>query len=292
MGGGFFVFRYIDYEKDRDPNKAFLIPHAIVSEVNVTNFSNEKVDLIAKLIINNPLPMNFTVDSLGYSVYMAGEKIAKSHYLKSFIVNRSSSKSITLPLVIFLHKLRTTAKSSERQELDSVEYELNANFYTNFTFGKKLNLNVKRVLPLIHPLELKIERAETDSLDLRHAKLLLHTVITNKNAFDITAKNINYRIAFGGNQWIDGTKEGPLNIAANNKITVILPLQISFKEVLKTVSLLIKDGKNIPYKLEGQLIVNIEKRNIKNCQVFIQNSGTLKEFINMIKKKKNKYDTK
>lgn len=284
--GAYFGIRYFKYSKDPDPYKTFLIPKVELSEFEILNLNSKKTELMAKMLIRNQMPIGFKADSIDYKFYIEQEEVFKSSYRNSISIKGSDSSWIMIPITVFAEKLITILKKSEQKGLDSADYEIKSNFYTNYTFNKKIKIDIKRRLPLFHMLDVKVVRVEIDSFRLSGATLLVHTKIANKNVFDLKLKDINYRFAIAGNEWVEGIKPGPVNLLAHSVSDVTMPLKISFKEVWQTIFELIKKGKKIDYKMEARFKIYPDNSMMKNSKAFITSAGTLNEVMDLVKDQK------
>jgi LEA14-like dessication related protein len=283
----FFIARYLGYLHDKDPNKTFLLPRIELSLFKITSLTADKTEMNVRMLIKNNMPLSFTADSIQYSIFINDAEIIKSSHKKSMVLKSMDSSWISLPISIFNHHLDSVLKVNERKHIDSVEYSIQASFYTNIIFKKKFNVSVKRFLPLIYIPEMEVTHIEVDSLNISRAVVLTHVMINNKNIFPIQSKNIIYELAIENNDIAKGTIPGLTDIKANSSTEIVIPAKISFTEVRKTLFSLLKKGSKINYKLH--LTFNIEMKNnmINDSKVVLDGAGTVKSLIKLAKDKPN-----
>ncbi len=280
----FFIWRYVKYLRDPDPNKTFLLPRLELSLVEITSLTAEKTEMTAKILIKNQMPLSFTADSLQYMIFINDIEVMKSRYKKTITLKSNDSNWISLPITVFNHDLISVLKTNEENNIDSVEYRLHASFYTYIVFRKKINVDIKRLLPLVHILEVKAEHIKIDSLNFSRAATQLLISIKNQNVFPLKAKDIAYEFSIESNKWIKGIIPGLMDIKATSVAELQIPIRISFKEVSKTLFDLLKKGNNVNYKL--RLIFRIESENnmMKNSKVILESSGSVKSLMQVAKK--------
>ena len=280
----FFIWRYVSYARDKDPHKTFLVPRLELSLVEISSLTSEKTEMTAKMLIKNQMPLSFTADSLQYRVFINDVEVMKSHYKKSITLKSEDSSLISLPVTIFNHDFISVLKFNELKNIDSVEYRLEASFYTDIVFRKKFNVDIKRLLPIIYIPEVKAEHIKIDSLNFSRAAIQLLVSIKNKNGFPLKSKNIAYEFSIEGNKWIKGIISGITDINEKSVTELQIPVRISFKEVSKTLFDLLKKGNKVNYKL--RLVFGIESENnmMRKTKVILENSGSVNSLMKDVKK--------
>ncbi|MEB2784337.1 LEA type 2 family protein [Algoriphagus persicinus] len=279
----FFSWRFVGYKRDKSPHKTFLLPRAELSIFEISSLTAEKTEMTVKVLLKNPLPFSFTADSLQYRIFINGVEVIKSHHKKTITLESSDTSWISLPLTIRNHQLKSILKASERKELDSVEYRLQATFFTDIVFRKKFDVDINRLLPLIYIPELTAKHIEVDSLNFSRAAILLNVSIKNQNVFSIKAKNIAYKFAIEDHEWIEGVIPGVTDIKEQNVTELQIPLRLSFKEVSRTLFDLLKEGKNVEYKLELWFRIDSESHSVMNSKVILESSGSIKSLLKAVK---------
>lgn len=279
----FFIWRFVGYARDTSPHKTFLLPRVELSIIEITSLTAEKTEMTVKVLLKNQLPFSFTADSLQYSIFINGVAVIKSHHKKTITLESNDSSWISLPLTIENHHLKSILKASERKDIDSVEYRLHAIFFTDIFFRKKYDVDIKRLLPLIHIPELISEHIQVDSLNFSRAALQFNVSIKNQNVFPIKAKNIAYKFAIEDHEWIEGVIPGVTDIKEQSLTELQIPLRVSFKEVSRTLFDLLKNGKDVKYKLDIRFRTISENPSLTNSKVILKSSGSVKSLMKAVK---------
>lgn len=279
----FFIWQYVNYKRDKSPHKTFLLPRVELSIVEITSLTAEKTEMTVKFLLKNQLPFSFTADSLQYDISINGVEVIKSHHKKTITLESNDTSWISLPLTIQNHHLKSILKASERKDIDSVEYRLQAAFFTDIIFRKKFDVDVKRLLPLIYIPELTTKHIEVDSLNFSRAAILLNVSIKNQNIFSIKAKNIAYKFAIEDHEWIEGVIPGVTDIKEQSVTELQIPVRVSFKEVSRTLFDLLKQGNNVKYKLDLRFRIDSENHSVMNSQVLLKSSGSVKSLLKAVK---------
>ena len=283
----FLLIRYIAYVKDTSPDKTFLTPQIDAAIVELTGISRQKVEMIVKLKINNPLPFTLTADSFSFRLSMDGQKIIYSTYTQSVSVKRNDSTWISLPLSVLRQDINAISSRADQQQKDSVMYVLDATFYTHIPFKKSFNVQKIKLLPVIHILSLKINKIEIDSLKFSNASLTIHTLFINKNAFPLNFSDINYTMLIQNHQWATGGRNGKVHIPAKSNTEIDMPMHVNFKQIGKTAFDLLTKSDSVDYDFTVTLKLVTENKSIKNNKVVIESAGKLKPLLKALKKHDN-----
>ncbi|MEO8086027.1 MAG: LEA type 2 family protein [Bacteroidota bacterium] len=281
------LWRYIKYVNDPSPYKTFLLPRVEMSVIEITSLTLEKANLNASILIKNQLPFGFTADSFAYEFYINDVQIIKSRYEKSIHLNGGDSSWVKLPITVYPHDIDSVIKANESRNIDSVEYKMVAHFYTDIIFQKKFDVEVKRFLPLFHLPVIKVNEMDIDSLNFKRALIMVHASLTNKNVFDIKLKDYAFEIQIEDHEVLKGIIEGLTVLKAKNTTQLDIPLTLSFKEVRKTLFELLKKGSKVNYKLHLTLKLESDQNMMKNSNVVVESTGTVKSILKIVKEKKD-----
>jgi len=280
----FFIWRSVGYVRDKDPNKAFLLPRLELSQINITSLTAEKTEMTVKVLIKNQIPLSFTADSLQYRIYINDREVMKEHYKKSITLKSKQTSRISLPITILNHDLISALKTNEQENNDSVEYHFRVSFYTDLLVKKQFDVDIKKVLPLIHISEIKSGHIEISSLNFSGAVFKLIVSIKNKNVFSLKSNNIAYELSIEDNKLIKGIIPGLTDIHAKSVTELTIPVKISYKEMSKTLFELLKKGNNVSYKLHLTFNIESENKMLKNSKIMLENEGSVKSLMKAIKK--------
>lgn len=284
---GLFIWRYVNYKRDPDPDKTFFLPRVGISIVEINSLTPEKTEMNVRMLIKNILPFNFTADSFRYELYVNDAEVAKSTYAKSIFLDANDSSWIMLPITLFNAEADSVIHANERRQIDSAEYRMYASFNTDIIFNKTFNVNIRRYLPLVHIPAMNLEKIEVDSLNTHRAAITVQTAIKNDNLFDIKFKDCAYEFQIEDNDWVKGTIPGHTNIKAKSTTILSIPVSISLKETGKTLFKLLKKGGNLRYHLVMNLIIESENDMIKNSKAIIKSKGTVKSIVKIAKGNKH-----
>ncbi len=281
---GFFVWRYVKYIHDENPDKTFLLPKIEFAQTEIVSLTSEKTEMISTILIKNQVPLTFSADSLHYKVFINNVKIVTDTYKKSIVLKGNDSSIISLPVTVLHDNLISVLKTNEKKKKDSVEFRLEGSFYADLGFRKKVDINIEKKLPVIHMPKVLVEQIKVDSLNFSRAIVILVVKVKNENAFPIKVKNVSYDFGVEDNEWIRGMIPGLTGIDEQSVSEVYVPVRISLKETRKTLFDILKRGDMVNYKFNLAFNVESENKMIKNSKVVLKSSGTVKSLIELSKK--------
>ena len=259
------------------------MPRLELSLIEINSITEEKTDMTVNVTIKNQIPFSFTADSLQYKIFINGTEVMQNVYRKSIILKGSDSSQIALPFTVFNRDLLSVLKTNAQNHVDSVEYRLQLSFFTPIMFRKKIDVEIKKVLPLVHLLELKVEDFKIDSLNFSRGAIQLLVSVKNENIYPIEARNIGYEFSIEDHKWVKGIIPGLTIINPKSTKELSIPLKMSFKEVGKTLFDILKTRDSINYKLRLKFSIVSENNMLKNSRVIIKNTGSIKSLIKTLR---------
>jgi LEA14-like dessication related protein len=275
-----FLIRYLVYKNDQDPNKTLLLPHFSAVELELLDLRKDTAELNARVLMNNPLPVAFTADSLGYEFYIQGKKVMESMYGEKLTLQKGDSGWVKFPVRVFNKKLVNVLNGLEAEGLDSVTYEVNSTVYWH---DKPFHLKIARFLPLFKIPDAKVTGVKVDTLRFSHAAIHVHVNFSNNNVFPIELKDIRYRFSFGGGPWVMGTKPGITEVDSMSFNKIEFPVVITFKGMGKTFFQLLKKGKNISYKMVIDFKLKTDVSTLRDCRVKMESEGKVDKVLEAVK---------
>jgi LEA14-like dessication related protein len=280
----FFIWRYASYARDRDPYKMFLLPRLELSELQIASISAKKIDLTAKLLIKNQIPISFIADSFQYQVYINNTQVMKDHYEKSIEIKSDQISSVSLPITLLRQDLVEVLKAGARDHLDSAEYIFHITFFTHIPFKKDFTIDIKRYLPLLRMVEIKEDHLAIQSFNFSTANLELTISINNPNVFPLQAKNIAYAVTIEGTPLAKGTIAGVSEIKAKSDSELKIPITVSVGELGKTLFDLLKNSKSVSCTIHLSFQIDSHNNMFKNSTVILESDGSVKSLLKAITK--------
>lgn len=284
---GYYLFRW-QQRKARDPNETFIKPRLELSAMQITDMSKEKTMGNCILLIDNPAPVGFEADSLSYELYIAGEKVMESTYPKAIDLDANDSSVITLPVTIRNETLVQTLRKLEEQGADSTDYTMKTLVYTHLPFlkDKPLKLEISKELPVYRIPEVKLLDTDLDKLGLNQTKMTLKVEITNPNVFPYVFRDTYYQMTLNGDKFTEGSLPQVINIPAQGKATLDIPVEVKPKEAIQTGLRLLNKSKENTYSFVFQAKVVDRKGNktFQDSKMKLQSEGDLRELLQEARK--------
>jgi len=263
----------------------YVVPELKLGQMQVTNLTAEKVDMKVNMLIDNPAPVGFSVDSLFYTVSIEGNEIARTTYPDSLRLEARDSTTVELPLTLYHDKLADVLKSLEQQGRDSALYTINATIFTDMALipKDKLNMKVEKRLPLIRIPEIHVTDIKMKDVGFKGVTMVVETSIKNDNVFPIRFSDMNYRVQVDNNGWMEGSKPGTVNIPAKGATTMTIPMDVKLKEMGKNAFDLIRKGTDVHYDFRMNTKLASDAQVLKESKIALNSSGKLKTVVDAVK---------
>ena len=284
IGVAFAVFKFKQSDKEVAD---YIVPKLSFQQMQLTNLTPERADVKMRMIIDNPAPVGFKIDSLFYIISIAGQEVARTTYPDTLRLKAKDSTELTLPLTLYYDKLKDVTDRLANQGQDSVLYRVNATIFstTKLIPKDKFNLKVDKKLPLVTVPDVKITNIKVNNLKLKGATMEVEAAVRNRNVFPISFKDLAYSVQIEDNEAVEGNKPGVVKIPAKGSSSFTIPVQLTFKEMGKTVVDIIREGKDVNYNVKLKTELTSESDIIKNSRINLNTTGKLKTITDAVKEK-------
>ncbi|MDQ3291040.1 MAG: LEA type 2 family protein [Bacteroidota bacterium] len=274
----------------------YIVPKLTMTSMQLTNLTAERADVKMGMIIDNPAPIGFTIDSLFYTVSIADQQVARTTYPDTLRLEAKDSTKLTLPLTLYYDKLKEVTDRLAQQGQDSVNYRVNATIFskTKLIPKDKFNLTVEKRLPLVTIPEVKITDIKINDLKFKGATMQVEAMVRNRNVFALGLKDMAYTMKIEDNEPIEGNKPGTIDIPAKGTTNFTIPVELTFKEMGKTIIDFVKEGKDLSYNLKLNTEVVTKSNILRDSKINLTSSGKLKTVLDAVKEnvKENKAENK
>lgn len=237
---GYFNKQY-QARKAKDAHATFIKPRVELHQLHFKRFDGKDTRLDIALKIHNPSPIGIRVDSLRYTLFMAGKQIAESRNIDSATIKSEDSTMVTLKLQINNDEHKAAFAKATAGGNDSTVYELRANVYLDLPFlhGKPIPYTVVKTLPAFMLPHVIMEKVHVDKTGLKKTAFTLNTRIVNPNSFPMRFKDGRYIFVIGGDTLKTGTVDGVVNVAPHDSTALNIPIEMKTGKALKTATALL-----------------------------------------------------
>lgn len=271
----FLSWTYVNYAKDKNPEKTFLKPYMSAIQAEVFSLNQEESEMTLKLLIINHMPIPINGDDFHCKLFLDDHQIINNKSNDSFKLKGGDSTWVTIPMHIMSHDYRTLLHAKELKKIDSVQYVLQISFGTNMLFRKQYNLEYKKILPLFHFPDINAHNLKIEALNLKRAKFGMVVTLKNNNSFPLRTKNVNYKFSIEGHNWMKGTIEGLTIIEPKASKQFYFPVTVNFKEDGMALFRLLKYRKNLNYKLDLDFTLASKNSILSDSKIIYHTNGTV-----------------
>ena len=278
------------------PNDGTLKPRLEMSNVNITNIDDDKIDMTVKMLIDNPLPVGFKAKRLNYTVLMANTPIVEDSYEKAINIESGDSTYVTLPMKLLIQKLGTVLKTLDKKDIDSTTYTVRSTFDLDVPIlgERTFKTTINKRLPTIYLPEIKIDDIDFGKVGLKRTDVATKVSILNKNKFPFNITDAHYSVTIDGKQISEGDQPEPILIKAQATTPVVFPVTVKPGEVLSLVDEMLFKKETTPYvvNFRAKLVDKEGSAMFSNSKLNTQIKGTLADFKDIVAKASATADAK
>lgn len=278
VGAG--IYAWLQYRQSQEePYGTFLVPRLEWSRFVFKEIGPDKTTLDFEMIIDNPMPVGFTIDSFTYEVSIADYAVFRSTYPKTIDFEGNDSNFIMLPITMYMDTLTYVLDSLKMSGTDSTMYGVKGYFYAEIPLldERKFEYDQEVKAPLYKMPVTRIKDWHLKDLDLGETELVFDLEIQNYNVFPYEFKNIEYEIDLGNNMVFDGALMDKVMVGARDTSLISMPVHIDNSELLDAAWEYIKKGDDIRYDFWSRMEQVGKSNAIKDSPMILRARGRLSE---------------
>ncbi|MCF2446716.1 LEA type 2 family protein [Dyadobacter sp. CY345] len=285
-GAGFWWWKSPVSDKAKEKAVDRVMPTIGVASVNITNIDAEKINLLSKITLFNPLPVDINTKKLNYTIYIDSVKVIEDAYENPIIIRSSDSSQISLPMEILAKPMVQVLKYFDDHKIDSANYSVRASFEVDVPIAgeRKFIMNVNKKLPAFRIPKIKIKHVDLNALALKSKGMDIEVEVFNPNMFPLEMIDGKFEFAVEDALHLSGMLEKFIKIPAKGSQNVSIHTRITDGNMLKTGWKMLTDKKDTEFvcKFNGKL--DSENKLLSKSKMSTTITGTLDEIMNIVKK--------
>jgi len=273
------------WRSDSSPVKtasARFTPKLKVASMNITDINSQRISILSRTVINNPLPVEVKTSRLDYEIFIDSLKVIKSSYDKPIVIKSSGDTEVELPMDILRKDMTAILKRFEDVKEDSADYTMKATLQVDVPIAGERNfdVNITKRLPAIRLPKLSAGKVDIDKLGLKQTSLDMSVLIENPNAFPIKMQDGHYSVTIDNKTPIKGNLEKIVNIPARGTERVSMQLDLKTGQVADAAWKFLFDKKNTTFKVDFNCKLISDNSFLTNSNLAMTAEGTLDELKN------------
>jgi LEA14-like dessication related protein len=267
-----------------------LKPTLSIAGMSINNIDEKKIDVNAKMMLSNPLPMELKTSRLDYKLMINGTPVVESSYDKPITIKSNDSSLIEMPMEVLAKPLAMELDKIKEQKSDSAEYTLAATMHVDVPIAgeRSFNFNQTKKLPAFILPTVKIEDVDVKKLKLKESSFKAALIIENENSYPLVLKDAVYDVTVGTDLKMDGKIPGVTNIPAKSKATVPIHLDIERQKLGKLAWSALFEKKETPFTVNFGCKVVSKNEMFNNSTIAMHTNGTLSDLQQAVKNVKGK----
>lgn len=264
-----------------------LKPRLELSRFDLTNVTDESVQMNMHLLIDNPLPVGFKARKVDYTLYINNEEVAKDAYNKTIDVKSQDSTLLSLPATLYTKKMVSVLKRLEAAGTDSTDYRVRTTFDLDVPIAGERTFTVSQSIrgPVVYIPEFKIADIDLGKFVLNRTDVATKIVCTNKNKFSFNITDTHYSVTINGKQIAEGDQPQPILIKQQGSTPFVVPMTVKPGQSLGLLPKMLFDKKDTPVEVAFRCKILDKSANpmFNESKVVTTIKGSLADFIQQAK---------
>ncbi|MFD2512400.1 LEA type 2 family protein [Pontibacter locisalis] len=213
--------------------------------------NEEQTRLNANIVVHNPAPIPFYIDSASYYIRHKGQVIASGKKDFEKILPKSGDQSLNLQLLVDESAYQQFMKKVQDQKKVNLEVELNLVYNLPEAKRQKISLRRQVQVPVPGQAGIQVAGLEVKELDPKKgAQLNLKLKVESSNLPNLRIKNLDYRLQLSDDILLTGQTKEPIRVSEENAI-VEVPIHLSADDVNQLIRKALKGNTNWAYELQA-----------------------------------------
>lgn len=282
VAGGIWWWKSPSSDKVKDRAADKVMPSIGVASASITDIDAERIKLISKITLHNPLPVDIKTRHLNYIVYIDSVKVIEDTYEKDINIRSSDSSTITVPMEIMAKPMARVLKYFDDKKIDSADYSIRASFDVDVPIAGERNFNMKfsRRLPALRIPKVEVKHVDLNALSLKSKGMEMEVAVFNPNLFPLKISNGKFAFSIEDAMEMNGALEKVIDIPAKGSQNVSVHARMTDGSVLKSGWKLLTDKKGTGFSCKFSGDVDSKNEMLSRSKMVTKITGTLDELMN------------
>jgi LEA14-like dessication related protein len=285
-GVGIWWWKSPSSEKVKENAADKVMPTLGVASASITDIDAERIKLVSKVSIHNPLPVDIKTKKLNYIIYIDSVKVIEDSYEKPIHIRSSDSSTLTLPMEIMAKPMAQVIKYFDNQKIDSADYSVKASFEVDVPIAgeRKFNMDFSKRLPALRLPKVEVKHVDLNALALKSKGMDIEVAVFNPNLFPLKMRDGKFSFNIEDAMEMNGVLEKNISIPAKGSQNISVHAKMTDGSVMKSGWKILTDKKDTRFTCKFAGEIESENKMLENSKMVSTISGTLDEIVNTVKK--------
>ncbi len=245
-------------------------PKVSLEDLAVTGVSSSKLDLAAKLGVDNPNPIGLNLAGLDYALELSGKPVFSGESSEGMSIAASGKSTVKVPISLTYDNLKKVYDLASGK--DEIPYRLSGQVKLNTPIGPMpIPYNVSGKLPVVRAPKIAEVGLKVRNLSITEAKFDVSIKLDNPNSFPLDISKLSYQLKMDGKDFSEGEMESA-SIPAKSEGELTIPVSMDLMAVGNWAFNLLQKGSS-DYELTYDAKYQIKDWPVKQQE---KKTGTLK----------------
>ena len=245
-----------------------------IKQLEITSTEKQTI-LQAAVVLHNPAPIPFYIDSATYYIRHKGKIIASGKKDFEKVLPKTGDQLFNIRLVVDESAYQEFMKDMQGKQKAALNLELNLLYNLPDSERQKLTLKRQIQVPVAGQGSVKVVGLTLEELDPeKGAYLNLKLQVQSSNLPDLTISDLDYRLQLGEDLQLTGHTEEPIVVGDGNGL-VEVPIHLSAEDINQLFKKALKGTLNWQYDLQANATLKSSNKILGPTTVALDFSGEL-----------------
>ncbi|MDR8391968.1 LEA type 2 family protein [Aliifodinibius sp. S!AR15-10] len=234
-------------------------PRLSVTDVQVTGFDFNGIDLAFDVTVDNPNALSVQMQSYDYTLDISQQTFASGRQDNQTRIEASGQSTFEVPIRLDFKEIYTTAENLANR--DEAAYQFKSTFAFDLPGLGRTEVPVRHSgdIPLLRLPSIRINSLRVEELRLSSAKVTLGMEFDNPNGIGFDINGFEYSLDIDGRQWAQGKALENINIARDGVTQLDIPINLDIAQMGVSAFQLLSGSQDVGYELDGNFSLDADQ---------------------------------
>jgi LEA14-like dessication related protein len=228
-------------------------PVFAVSSVDLTAVTFTGVDMIGKIMVNNPNAFSIPFPELNWELFINTNSFIRGTIKNDTVITSKNTTIIDVPINVSYEGIYNSFRSFQNTREAVYVFAIDAKFTLPVLGEKTYHFEVPGELPLVKIPVIDFKGITLKTLTIQRAELELIWEVENQNNFSLTIDEFNFELAVNQSSWGKGNVQNSPVVRGNGKVLIPLTVSLNSLNILREITNITVRRSDFTYTCNGAM---------------------------------------
>jgi LEA14-like dessication related protein len=228
-------------------------PVFAVSSVDLAAITFTGVDMIGKVMVNNPNAFSIPFPELDWELFINTNSFIKGTIKNDTVIAAQNITTVDVPINVSYEGIYNSFRSIKNTQEAVYVFAMDAKFTIPILGERTYHFEVPGELPLVKVPVIEFKGISLKALTIQKAELELVWEVENQNNFSLTIDEFNFELAVNQSPWAKGNVQNSPVVRGKGKVLIPLTVSLNSLNMLREITNITIRRSDFTYTCNGAM---------------------------------------